>query len=575
MRLAAALLTAMLATGCKGPPVDGASASASASSSAAPLDVGSAAPPPSASATATAAATNKPSLPPLDAAAEKKLADETKACAALRTSTLAEASLPGAATYEKERLYFARVRGRALLWRKVPGELSKELADKIASLTKKQKVLDAVRLVEKKQKDPAARRAAFLREGYLFADDVELALALVEQLSLAELFAEPTVYLQRGVEVYELERREKSRWFPERYLYKDGPYAGMAAELLLGDRVSATKEDLGVASALAIDLRDLADQAAFDRIKPLHLSDKHLVAELRYGPDVWVPAVIELAGGKAKVACEELTPELDLKRRTFIAEREPLTATMNRLRGVVRAMVKEELPFDAAPDQGNGALKREWKKAYLQGKLKYESGGRTFPIYTLEGRPKPPQVCIDFLTDVWERASGTWYDPAEVVEPYGAHPKVTPHPKANEGGINFDRMKIKNRRSVAKFERFTLKNEELFDVWQLPKKEKVKFEDRREFFDYLRDKADMFHVGDMVIIHGFKEGGRPHYHSLLVTETDPITGVISLIASNAVKPREQTLEGIMHISPERTIRTRIRVRQPWLELVKQAVDKPL
>ena len=571
MRLAVALLAAALTTGCKGPSPESTSAGGSASSIASATATATA----SSGATASASAPSVTVAPPLDAEATQKLAEATQACAAARQAALAEGALPGAATFESQRLYFSRVRGRALLWRRVPGSLATALSEPISKLGKKQKVLDAVRMVEKKLKDPAARREAFLREGYLFADDVELALALVEQLSLSELFAEPTLFLQRGVEVYELERHAKSRWFPERYLYKDGPYVGMAGELLLGDRVATTKDELSLGSSLAIDLRDLTEQASFDRIKPIHLSEKHLVAELRYGPNVWVPALVELDGAKAKVACEELTAELEQKRRTFVEGRTLLMTAMNRVRGVVRAMVKEELPFDAAPDQGNGALKRDWKKAYLQGKTRFTSGGREYPVYTLEGQPKPPQVCIDFLTDVWERASGTWYDPAQVEDPYGAHPVVTPRPKANESGINFDRMKIKNRRSVAKFERFTLKNEELFDVWQVPKKERFKFEERKQFFEYLRDKADLIRIGDMLIIHGFKAGGRPHYHSLLVTETDPITGVVSLVGSNAVKPREQTLEGIMHISPERTIRTRIRVKEPWLELVKNAADKPL
>ena len=77
----------------------------------------------------------------------------------------------------------------------------------------------------------------------------------------------------------------------------------------------------------------------------------------------------------------------------------------------------------------------------------------------------------------------------------------------------------------------------------------------------------MFQPGDMLTVHGFKEGGRPHYHSLIILETDPITGVPTLVAGNAVFPREQTLEGIMYISPHRTLRHRIRVKEPWLSAV--------
>jgi len=50
-------------------------------------------------------------------------------------------------------------------------------------------------------------------------------------------------------------------------------------------------------------------------------------------------------------------------------------------------------------------------------------------------------------------------------------------------------------------------------------------------------------------------------------EKDLITGVPTRVAGNAVFPREQTLEGIMQISPKRTLRNRIRVLMPWLEHV--------
>jgi hypothetical protein len=544
----AVLFAVMLALGCKGKQAQGAGASAR----------------PSGTAIASAAS----SAPRVDPAA-------SASCKERRAAAMKEPALPGAPELEKNRLHLARVRGRALLWRRVPGKLSEELASRVAKLGKKEKVLDAVRSVERKLKKPEDRRAAFLREGYLYAEDVDLALAMVEQVVLAELYRDKTIFLQRGVDIYELERHGRTRWFPERYLYKEGPYQGMAAEVLLGDRIGTTREELTKTPSLAIDLRDIAEQASFDRIKPVHFSERHLVADLRYGPDVWIPALIDLDGPKATVACEELTPELEAKRRVFVEERALLLAAMQRVRGVVREMVKEEIPFDSAPDQQNGFLRRDWKRAYLQGKIKFESGGKDWWIYSLDGKPRPPQVCTDFLTDVWERASGTWYDKADVVDPFGARPKFTTHPKLLEGQINFDKVAIENRRSVAEFVEFTKKHAELFDVWELTKEERVRFEDRDQFFRFLEKRADMFRVGDMVIIHGYKHGGRPHYHSLLVTETDPITGVVTLIASNAVKPREQTLEGIMHISPQRSIKDRIRVKRPWLEIVKQAADKPL
>ena len=34
-------------------------------------------------------------------------------------------------------------------------------------------------------------------------------------------------------------------------------------------------------------------------------------------------------------------------------------------------------------------------------------------IYDRRGRPVPPQVCVDFIIDTWERSSGSWWAPLE------------------------------------------------------------------------------------------------------------------------------------------------------------------
>ena len=449
----------------------------------------------------------------------------------------------------------------------MPGELS----DTVKTRLKKNKPLDAVRGLLRRAKSLKERRGALLREGYLWSDDVRLALALVEQLGLRALFDEKTLFVQRGVETLELERAPRTRYFPERYRYKDGHYQGMTAELLLGDRVATTRQELAK-EPLAVDLRELMDRAGFDRMKVTHLSEKHLVAELRYGPDVWVPALIDHDGPRATVACEALDAELFAKKRAFVAERALLRTAMSRVREVVRDMVIEELPFDAAADQKNGFLRKAWKRAYLTGWKRFSYEGKSHWVYTRDGKARPPQVCIDFLTDVWERASGTWFAPAAFDPAKDKDWHFEPHPERTKGGIDLDALDIDNRRSVAEFTKFARQHEELFDVWELPTEERIRFREREKFFEYLRDKADLLRPGDMVSIHGTKAGGRPHYHSLIMLELDPITGVPTLVGGNAVKAREQTIEGVMQISPQRTWRHRFRVKRPWLAAVAATVS---
>jgi hypothetical protein len=279
---------------------------------------------------------------------------------------------------------------------------------------------------------------------------------------------------------------------------------------------------------------------------------------VRYGPQTWVPAVFDLDGPQAKLACEALTDELYARKHTHVADDELRRRAMRQLRHVIHEQVREKIPFDAAPDNENGFLRRAWERAYFNKWRRVTHRERKFDVYSTEGRPIPPQVCIDFVADTWERAAGSWFAPLS-----GDPPK--PHPERKPGPIDIDKMDLENRRSVAEFVKFTKRHPELFDTWDLPSAERVPFKEREKFFEHLAANADQFRPGDVIILHGYKEGGRPHYHTLFIIEVDPITGVPTRVAGNAVLPREQTLEGIMQISPKRSIRHRFRLRAPWLE----------
>ena len=125
-----------------------------------------------------------------------------------------------------------------------------------------------------------------------------------------------------------------------------------------------------------------------------------------------------------------------------------------------------------------------WRKFTYEGKLR--------EVYTEDGHPRPPQVCIDFLTDVWERASGTWYQGATKPADGG---RLEAHPKKTEGVIDFDKLEVGNRRSVASFTDFTVEHPEYFDVWEIPLDKRIAFRERDAFFAYLAEQADMFIEG--------------------------------------------------------------------------------
>lgn len=502
------------------------------------------------------AGTGEPVVP---ASAPPKREDAAATCLAQIAEAKKKPALPGAPELEKNRVHMARVRGRAMIWRREPTPQPK--IDEIARENDSSvKVVRAFRSAFQGIKKREARRDFVLREGYLFHHDVHTALAIVEQVSLPKIFpAKSKVYIQRGVDIWEAKWEGATKLNHERFVYTEGPYAGEKAEVLLGDRLSDRREELEQTPPLVIDLRDLMQRSTFDRLRVQHLADDVLVADVRYGPDVWIPALFDLEGARAELRCEAADEALAAKRAAFVEETKLLRQATRRLRAVVRAMVREQLPFDAEDGKTMGFLRKEWRRAYLKGWRRFDFEGEVREIYTSDGKAMPPQVCIDFLTDAWERASGTWF------APYGGEGKPTP--ERTKGGIDFDSLNVENRRSVKEFTDFTIEHPDLFDVFEIPKDKRFPFLERDKFFAYLHEEADRFRPGDMITIHGYKPGGRPHYHSLLLLAQDPITGVPTLIASNAVFPREQTLEGILQISPKRSMRHRIRVKEPWLEAV--------
>jgi hypothetical protein len=166
-----------------------------------------------------------------------------------------------------------------------------------------------------------------------------------------------------------------------------------------------------------------------------------------------------------------------------------------------------------------------------------------------------PQVCVDFITDTLERASGTrWLDRGS------GRARV-------QGQLDFNALSLSNRRSVSRFVDFADSHPHWFDVYRLLPEERVKFARRARFFQHLAEHADRYIPGDIVVIHGLRDDNELHYHSFFVYESDPVTGVPMLLAANAGRPRVRTWEAEMNNAPKRSIRMRVRPRLEWLESI--------
>jgi hypothetical protein len=400
---------------------------------------------------------------------------------------------------------------------------------------------------------PRVSRQILLRDGYLYADSANLAWSLWDRIELAQLFDEPELSIDRGTARLRV-RKDRERG----YLYADGPDAGKPARLLLFDRVRVASEP--EKPPLHRDLRELQHRLGFERVKLDRLTDSRILAELRYG-QLWVKSVLASTGARVSLACE-IVPAAESKKLGELRHRaEVKERIVTALRHAMLSAVGEELPFDEPKTewgQQDGQLRNHWQKAYESGERTYDFQGDQYLVFTRDGRPKPPEVCIDFITETLERASGTWFRPRG--EP----------PGRTLGGLDFDALLEASRRQVTTFINYTRTHPEEFDYELVPETRRVPYQFRHLFYRRLRLQADRYQTGDIVIIRGrapWDHYNVPHYHSFFVYEADPVTGMPILLAGNAGKPRVQSWAPIMERAPGRAIAYRIRPRIEWLARV--------
>ncbi len=404
---------------------------------------------------------------------------------------------------------------------------------------------------------PEIARALLLREGYLYATQPSLAAAMVDVVELQHLFEEPELVIQRGAA--RLRARKSGRY----YQYLDGPEKGERARVLLFDRVWPA--GTAPAAPLAVDVRTSKHRLGFSRLDVQHATGDHLIARARYGVH-WVDTLFRISGATLEKDCE-VVPEAMAEPVAAARRVERRRAgSLSKKHDAIVAMVREALPFDeprTEEGQQDGNLRPAWLWAYKHGWDMYTFNDDNYFVFDSGGRPKVPQVCIDFITDTLERASGTWWDPRDS----GQRRRV-------QGGVDFDAVGIENRRSVDVFIQFAKSKPEWFDVYELDPAERSRFLDRTEFFAHLAQNADRYAAGDVVAIFGPRSDGENHWHSFFVYDSDPVSGMPLVLASNAGRPRIRTWEAEMRSAPLRSIKARVRFRMDWLDRVLGTSDAP-
>jgi hypothetical protein len=398
--------------------------------------------------------------------------------------------------------------------------------------------------------DAELARAVLLSDGYLYAEEPKLAFALVDLVSAQLLFNAQQLWIQRGDRLLWASRSQTGH-----YVFRDGPEAGQRVRLMLFDRIGVDEPP----APLHRDFRELRQRLGFERARVVHETETELVAELRYGPH-WVRSLLEAKGAHLELGCELSAAHaatLDAHR----ARHGELMRVLEPLRAAMRAQVDEGLPFDepiTEYGQQDGQLRSYWQQAYLAGRGAFEFQDDIYYVFDARGRPRVPQVCIDFIFDTFERASGGWW------RPRGQPPAKT------RGALELAAVTSLNLRRANSLMDLARAQPAWLELHTIEERERVPFKYGPRLAEYLTEHADDFMPGDVVVIRGYAPWDKPwmprimHMHSFFVYESDPMTGMPIVLAGNPGRPVLQTWQFEAFRTPERSIHYRVRPRLEWL-----------
>ena len=227
---------------------------------------------------------------------------------------------------------------------------------------------------------------------------------------------------------------------------------------------------------------------------------------------------------------------------------------IGRLKAATFAMVRENLFFDEPANeegQQDGIMRMAFAEAYRRGEVQYEVNGVTYEVFDRQGRARPPQVCVDFVTDAVERSAGRWW-PGEEAEARGR----------TAGRI--DIREVLPYRQVWRLVDIPKEHPGVAQVRSFGPSERAPFEQTGRFHAQLRRHRDELREGDVIVIYGLRDDGRHHYHSFYVYETDPVRGVPTLLVDQAGHARLRPWNVIMRGAPKRSIHHRLRWSPDWL-----------
>lgn len=512
-------------------------------------------------------------VPASHAAEPSEHALRARACEAKLRQVLAREAAPGAPLFDSQRLQIlAKAKAEPLILVDEPQYRDEEpvsiAVQSFRTLLQRTKHPWSAlkRLLPHFAMIPKEGRQTLLKDGYLYADNPDLAHAIVSLVSAEHLFGHDEIWVQRGEQLFYAKRRGS------RYVLRDGPDRGEPLRLLLLDRVGHGSPPT---DSLVRDLRTLKYQLHFDQVRLRHVSFDHIVADLRYDK-LWVPSVLRSLGPRVELECQILSPSVQARVDDTRRQNARRDAAIQALRQPILEQIKEGIPFDEPRReygfQLDGVLRKNWRHAYLTGKNSFAYNGDRYYVFNRDGRPYVPQVCVDFLTDTFERLSGTWWNPKG--QPRGR----------TVGKLDYDPTDIVARAQLRKIPGFlehVRAHPEQFELLDVPTGERIELGEQAALYEYLSANQADYQPGDIVIIRGRTPWDpiEMHYHSFFIYENDPVTGFPIALAGNAGRASVRVWETEAGRTPKRSIWYRVRPKTEWLEAIQAepmngAVEQP-
>jgi hypothetical protein len=386
--------------------------------------------------------------------------------------------------------------------------------------------------------DRALLREVLLSDGYLFSDRPELAVALSSEVRLVHLFDAPRIYRARDGVIDVLERGETG------YLESDGSVASVR----LHDRVSV--DEPALADPLGLDLEVVREETGALRTIPTAIGATAAALDLVFPDGARRASLVEIRDARTEVVC------IGGDAATLDATRADAARFWERHRALTsaaRALVEESPRFDEPSDepegvQEDGELRMEWTRAYLRGESTFWYGTVEYPVFDSQGRAVPPEVCVDFVLDAWERGGGTWY------RGEGERPGRT------SGAIDVNRAGAVPRRNLTGLLAYAEGEGSVFDRYDVPSEDRVALARGPAYAQAIARQADAFREGDALVVYGLRlQDMHMHHHALLVIRTDPMTGVPMVVADNQGRPQLRSLANAMQAAPLRSIHHRLRL----------------